>query len=35
VATDGAFADSVMSKADRMVEREHRVLIVGTDRFSN
>lgn len=35
VATDGAFADSVMSKADRMVEGEHRVLIVSTERFLN
>jgi uncharacterized protein YlxP (DUF503 family) len=33
VATDGAFADSVMSKADDLVEREHRVLIVGTQRY--
>ena len=33
VARDNAFADSVMSKADRLVNGEHRVIIVATDRF--
>lgn len=35
VATDHAFADSVMSKADRIVSGEHRVVIVGTDRLDS
>lgn len=33
VATDRAFADSVLSKADAMVEREHRAIITATDRY--
>ncbi len=33
VATDRAFADSVLAKADALVEREHRAVIVGSDRF--
>ena len=30
VGTDGRFVDSVLSKVDRFVEGEHRVVIVGS-----
>lgn len=35
VARDRSFADSVLSKADRLVESEHRVIIVSTEQFES
>lgn len=32
VATDGRFADSVLTKVDRLVEEDGRAVIVGTTR---
>ena len=33
VATDRAFADSVLSQADSLLESEHRIVITSVDRF--